>query len=489
MSFSSSVGRLSERVPWKNSYWNSLIDDIDSAMSNLTGSDLAEDIVLGADQNIDGGDNSLYGFRRYFGFGGTGYCVVDVTSYGAGTGILNDKSTIQEAIDDLPSTGGIIFFPPGSYLLEGSVWLAGTSQDKSNVVLVGSGPSTSIITTGTCDNVPQIMMGKSNGLSEGMQVLNMRFDGSGTTDGYHAGISLNGSKNARVIGCHFEDIEGSGIHAIGSIGAMIHKCNFIDMGEASSYDGLEGCGIYHGAVVGNNRTISEIDMLSVTNCYFADNMKHGIYLTGASNVRISDCTFDQNEEYGILIETLSRSSVRGVIIKNCTFYDNYYDGIAFEAREPGTSIAGIVISGNTVTGSSQQNNGISLYGAEVSPIRFFTITGNSCIGNDDNGIFIRNGCQQGVVVGNVCNNNNDGGGDDGGIYLEGGEDEPVEYVSVSGNACGDDRAAGSRTQDYGIYFGSNTRNCAMVANALHNNLTANYDDNGTDNDVSHNPEA
>ncbi len=484
MSFSSSVGRLSERVPWKNSYWNTLIDDIDSAMSSITGSDLAEDIVLTSDQNIDGGDNSIYGFRRYFGFGGTGYCIVDATSYGAGSGFAGDGARLQKAIDDLPDTGGFIFLPPGYYIVEESVWLSGSDQDKSNVVLAGAGPSTVIYTTGTCPNVPQFMMGQKNSYSTGMQIINMRFDGSSTTDGHHAAISLDRSENARVIGCHFEDIEGSGIHALGSNGAMIHKCNFIGMGVMTSD---EGCGIYHAGTVGTIQRVSEISKLRITNCHFANNMKNGIRLTGCSNVVIADCTFDQNEEDGILIETLSRSSVKGVIIKNCSFYDNWYDGVAIKARTPGTSIVGVIVSGNTVIGNGQQNQGISLYGAEASPVRFFVINGNVCQDNDDNGIFLRNGVEFGAVVGNVCNNNNRAAGDECGIKASGADGEPVQYVSITGNSCGDDRSAGSREQAYGILLDTYTSNNVCVGNVVHGNASSDLTDNGTDNDVSHNP--
>jgi hypothetical protein len=486
MGFSSTIGKLDERVPWKNSYWNTHIDDVDAAMSSITASDLAEDIVLSAGQNINGSGNSLYGFKRYFGFGGTGYCIVDVTAYSAGTGLAGDSSRIQSAIDDLPNSGGCIFFPPGTYNVENSIWLCGSNNDKSNVTLVGAGPSTKIFTTGTKANVPIFVMGNRSGYSEGMQIRDLMIDGSSTVDGYHAGISLEGSKRAFVSNCTFNAIEGSGIHAIGSISAKIDRCNFLSCGSSTS---SEGHGIYHAATVGQNTRSAEIIGLQISRCFFSDNDGSGIKMASCSNLGIVDCFFESNDQYGILVESIFGSGSKGIKIRSCQFYDNKEDAVAFNSRIPGTSITGFVVSGNVMLGSSYQNNGISLYGSEESPIRHFSITGNSCSFHLDNGIWLRNGCAYGTVAGNTCANNGISIAGAAGIELSGGVDEQVEYVSVTGNACNDDRSGGSRTQAYGIRFAAYSRNNVCVGNVVDNNTTSDVLDSGTDNDVSHTPGA
>jgi hypothetical protein len=47
-----------------------------------------------------------------------GTTFIDVTAFGAaGDGTTNDTAEINDAIDNLPATGGVLFFPPGVYLV------------------------------------------------------------------------------------------------------------------------------------------------------------------------------------------------------------------------------------------------------------------------------------------------------------------------------------------------------------------------------------
>jgi hypothetical protein len=67
---------------------------------------------------------------------------VNVKAYGAkGNGVQNDSPYIQAAINSL-TTGGIVYFPPGTYLLKASLTLS------SYITLMGSGRSS---TTLKCD--------------------------------------------------------------------------------------------------------------------------------------------------------------------------------------------------------------------------------------------------------------------------------------------------------------------------------------------------
>ncbi len=61
--------------------------------------------------------------------------VINVKEFGAkGDGTTNDSSAIQSAIDAVSSSGGAVFFPPGTYLLN-----TGLTVDKNKLTIFGYG--------------------------------------------------------------------------------------------------------------------------------------------------------------------------------------------------------------------------------------------------------------------------------------------------------------------------------------------------------------
>lgn len=76
---------------------------------------------------------------------GSAMAVYDVRSYGAqGDGATDDTAAILRAIDAIPSTGGEVFFPPGTYLISDDLVV-----NKSYVKLRGAGGSMSLLKIGT----------------------------------------------------------------------------------------------------------------------------------------------------------------------------------------------------------------------------------------------------------------------------------------------------------------------------------------------------
>lgn len=483
MPFVSSIGKLAERVPWLNRYWNTHQQDVETAMSNLTASDFADGTLdLDSSQDIDGNDNSLWGFRRYLGTGTTSNCVIDVTSYGSMT-VAGAYEFIQNAIDDLPDEGGCIMFPPGTYRIENSIYAAGSNDDKSNVTLLGFGNSTYIYSQSTTRNEPVFRLGKRSGQSNGMQIIGMRIDGGSLSGSYQAGVSLDGSRGAKVHGVTFEDIDGSGIHIRGSQDADIAYCRFDGMDDG---DSGEGYGIYHAGTLGDVNRADETIGLKVYGCHFVDCDSDGIRLAATTNAQITNCTFDacgvsDTTASGIRIETLSTASVKNVMVRNCTFIRNRLCGIDVAASHAGNAITGLVFSGNTFQKDSLTQYGIRIVGADGSPIRAFTISGNTALEHSIDGIHIGAACSYGSISANTCCDNANNG-----ITVEGIEDVWAELITLTANACGNN--AGS-AQLYGIEMGTYSRNCVVLGCPLDNNATANLLDSGTDNDTSHNPGA
>uniref|UniRef100_UPI001E4CA50A glycoside hydrolase family 55 protein n=1 Tax=Massilia oculi TaxID=945844 RepID=UPI001E4CA50A len=64
---------------------------------------------------------------------------VSVKRFGAvGNGVTDDTAAIQKAIDSLPSTGGRVYVPPGTYMVT-TLRLDGTLRNKSDVTIEGAG--------------------------------------------------------------------------------------------------------------------------------------------------------------------------------------------------------------------------------------------------------------------------------------------------------------------------------------------------------------
>jgi len=76
---------------------------------------------------------------------------VNVKAFGAvGDGVTDDTTAIQAAITALPATGGILYFPPGTYLVNSGLPLTGL---VSGTKVCGAGRNASIIKNGGTGNI------------------------------------------------------------------------------------------------------------------------------------------------------------------------------------------------------------------------------------------------------------------------------------------------------------------------------------------------
>src|SRR3954453_23550646 len=101
------------------------------------------------------------------------YQVINVLDFGAlGDGSTSDTAAIQQAIDSSVPNGDIVFLPPGTYLVTGTLTL------PSNVELRGSGAGRTILKV--ADNTPiDIIKNKdfSNG-NTNITISDLELDGN-----------------------------------------------------------------------------------------------------------------------------------------------------------------------------------------------------------------------------------------------------------------------------------------------------------------------
>jgi hypothetical protein len=128
---------------------------------------------------------------------------IDVRDYGAvGDGATDDKVAIQAAITASPSTGGVVYLPPGTYRLTGALVL------KSNLVLAGAGSMMSVLQgNGTMSLLVQYTSDNGTTLTD-VTIRDLGFDLNGyNTADYAYGIAINTTtvRRIRIIGNRFFD--------------------------------------------------------------------------------------------------------------------------------------------------------------------------------------------------------------------------------------------------------------------------------------------
>jgi Pectate lyase superfamily protein len=180
------------------------------------------------------------------------------TGYGAqGDNTNDDTSAIQSAINAAVASGGIVFFPPGTYKTTGSLVLSGT-----DVTLLGSGRGSSIISIATA-GVPALDVNSSNN-----RVTSLQFK---TSTGSLAAdlVDLKGVSSNTFESCSFTVGAGLGfdVNSSSTMNTFV-SCQF-SMGSSTA-----------GRFAGDSGSASN-SMTSFTNCRFSNSLQSASTMIGA----------------------------------------------------------------------------------------------------------------------------------------------------------------------------------------------------------------
>ena len=272
---------------------------------------------------------------------------VSVKDFGAvGDGTTDDASAIQSALDALKNTGGIIYFPVGTYLVEtpvlfysnqtllfenGAVLLQGAEIDSilrsycNTSYTAYNGVHDVVIYGGIFDGGTHTT---DNTLIAIGHTKNVTFEKCTFKNAYGAyhNLEINSSYNCKVIDCDFEGGRKTGqnaelIQIDGASSALVYPwTGFNTDGTVSKYIEIKGC-IFHddtiSPAIGNHSDVAH------------------------ENINIHDCIFD------------GFTSTRGAInfttsIKGVNIYDNVFDGCD---KAVGSGSAEYFIHSNRIIGA------------------------------------------------------------------------------------------------------------------------------------------
>lgn len=161
-----------------------------------------------------------------------------------------NTDSIQEAINMLPSTGGIVYIKEGDYNITSTITIT-----KNDVTLMGIGRSSRILTTTAIDAISV----EANDII----IENLSIDGDGTnsTNGIVT-PSMGSTESLFITDCWILDMTNDGIH-VHNVQGHIYTGNWI---YSNGNDGINA--------------FESID-LSIKGNYINNNTRHGIYLDQA----------------------------------------------------------------------------------------------------------------------------------------------------------------------------------------------------------------
>ena len=157
--------------------------------------------MLGAEQP----QNFLTGFGK-----AEAATVVDVRNFGAkGNGATNDTAAIQKAINSLPSTGGTVVIPPGTYGIDAVTML----KLKSNVTLQMSPTTVLGVIPNAAAHYEVLHIGGVSNVNINSGVLwGDRLTHKGTSGEHGFGVAILGSSNVTVTGTASNNMWGDGFY-------------------------------------------------------------------------------------------------------------------------------------------------------------------------------------------------------------------------------------------------------------------------------------
>jgi polygalacturonase len=315
-----------------------------------------------------------------------GSTVRNVKNYGAyGNGSHDDTTGFQRAIDSLPSTGGTVYVPAGTYLIDAtrSIRLRSLMHLKLDpgAKLLAKATSADRYYVVNAYNVHDIEI-------SGGQIVGERDRHLGSTGQWGHCIGVRGCKRVTVRDIRLSKGWGDGISigasngsttilsddvAVANIvstgnrrqGMTIGRCRNVRVydSEFSYTSGIKpGCGI---DIEPDPFGTTICDTVRIQNCWIHHNAGNGVqvYKT-VKNVTITACTIDYNKGFGVLMLRANTGYVT-----NCKLSHNRLYGVS--ARD---ATRYYQISSNTF-----RNNKTMYFGVKSStgPLTSITGTGSS----------------------------------------------------------------------------------------------------------------
>jgi len=260
---------------------------------------------------------------------------IDVVAYGAvGNGIADDTGAINSAIAALPATGGIVYFPPGIYLVTAQIPIL-----QSSVRIMGAGIGVSVIQDAST-TADTLSFGNGSTLFSYLSISDLSIWSSvaGTAG---AAIKLN---DVSLVAISRVEIEGEfiGINAVAS--------TFVVLDSVTIKNPIASTGI--GIIIngGNNYYLDKVVIYTVSSqCLY------GLQLLATDSCWVDNSHFISTG-YGIIANPASAAVVQKLTVNNTATSSCTNDGVSINPASGGT-VQGIRFS--AFRSSLNSGNGVN----------------------------------------------------------------------------------------------------------------------------------
>lgn len=333
--------------------------------------------------------------RAAIGAVGRGELLVNVKDFGAvGDGVTDDRSELQSAIDAIPDEGGVLFFPPGTYLISGRL-----TRSKP-IKIRGAGKSLSVLKINARDLHLNITT------TSDVEVEDLGFDGDQNVvgPGVYPAVNLTDVSNAVIRNCEFRNTQANAMQVTRGESIRIAENSFHNLWYSGIYLANPGVGNrnediwieknhFDGVNIGNLGGHSAIHAFGGT-----DQPDSNVRIHIVSNVIVNANTIgiglDSIDQCRISGNIIKRNELPGSIGGECIAFTGS-DNVISENYCQGSgmgSAAGILcwgvaareVDNNQIINNRATNCGQGVgytWGVDGASITNLTIQGNHCWGN------------------------------------------------------------------------------------------------------------
>lgn len=292
-----------------------------------------------------------------------GSAVINVRDYGAvGDGTFNETAAIQRAINALPSAGGTVDVPAGTYLID-----AVTSvRLRSNMHLRLAPDAVLVAIPNGAEQYSVLYASKQHDVEiSGGRIIGERDGHTGTTGEWGRGVFIRGSSNVIVRDMHISNCWGDGLVVAGasvwqappvpSVNVLV--ANIVSTGnrrQAMSVGYVNGVKVYDSEFSNSHGTSPQcgVDIepengniaykVLFENCRINNNARYGMLLyKGARGVTVNRCIVENNGSCGIV----TRNAVATYIANN-TIRNNSATGVFIQDGTTNCQVSRNIFSGN-----------------------------------------------------------------------------------------------------------------------------------------------
>lgn len=338
---------------------------------------------------------------------------------GDGPSATEDTLGIQRALSQAPTSGGVVLFPPGNYLLHSAI------QIVKPVTLLGSGErSTILATTQATGDVLSVN-------TSGVHIRHLGFtaaSGVTRTSGAYVNFTIHANQSSLE---HFEMYKAFvGVNMASGATLYVEKGSIREISTASGSAGIkvsDGNDHYIRCVTMDNSADSQPSygiLISGTGCVnIIDcdiiHCTNDLHITGGASIYVVNCFFDTAVN-GIWIESPNDLSP----VVRCHFIG------CWTSSHTGGGVtiinSGLVDTIEFIGHHSSFNgaNGIHIMGGDN-----IKVASSSCSGNGQSGICVGPGAKHCIITGNRVGPTLGAGPNDWGVFIIGGAD----YLIVTNN--------------------------------------------------------